>query len=330
MTFALTGATVFDGTKRHEGAALLVEEGRIAGICAPADLPAGRPTEHVDGLLTPGLVDLQVNGGGGVMFNTAPTPETIATIAKAHARLGTTALLPTLITDTPEVTICAAAALQDALRMGVPGVIGLHLEGPHLSTARKGAHDGALIRPMQPPDCSALETLARDLPSLMLTVAPESTSLEQVSRLSAAGAIVSLGHTDTDFEAVQAAAQAGATCITHLFNAMSPFTSRAPGVVGAALETGSLHAGLIADGIHVHPATIRTALRAKRGPGRVFLVSDAMALTGSPDISFELRRAQNPARRRRSAPCGWHTCGRRSRHAERRSVHGVERRADHR
>ena len=240
------------------------------------------------GILAPGFVDLLVNGGGGVMFNTAPTIETLATIAAAHARLGATTILPTLITDTPEVTLAAISAVVDALDENVPGIAGLHLEGPHLCPARKGAHAGTLIRPMTAADEDMLIAAADKLPVLKVTLAPEAVTPEQIGRLTYAGIIVSLGHSDCTVEEAEAAQVAGATCVTHLFNAMSQMTARAPGLVGVALSNGALSAGLIADGIHVHPANMRAALAAKAGPGGIFLVSDAMAPAGSDITRFEL------------------------------------------
>ncbi len=286
---ALAGATrIFDGETWHEGAALLVRGGQVEGI-VPADaVPGDFSTVRLEGgLLAPGFVDLQVNGGGGVMLNGAPTVETIETICKAHQRFGTTALLPTLITDTPEVARQAIAAGQEAAGR-VPGFLGLHLEGPHLSVARKGAHDPKLIRPMTEADLRALCEAKAGLPVLLVTLAPESVSLEKVERLAEAGVLVSLGHTDTGLAAARKAAEAGARLVTHLFNAQSQLGNREPGVVGAALDLGQLWAGLIADGFHVDPASIGIALRAKRGPGKIFLVSDAMAVTGTDLAHFTL------------------------------------------
>lgn len=286
---ALTGAEIFDGAQIRQGAALVLARGRVEAIVAQDDIPAGcRHVALTGGMIAPGLVDLQVNGGGGVLLNDAPTPETIATICAAHARSGTTALLPTLITDTPEMTHAAIAAALEAHARAIPGMAGLHLEGPHLSRARKGAHEAGLIRPMEEADCRALEEAARALPALLITVAPESVSPEQVARLSRAGAIVSLGHSDCSHDEAVTLAKHGATCVTHLFNAMSQLRGREPGLVGAALATGGLSAGLIADGFHVDPVAIRLALAAKTGPGRVFLVSDAMATIGTDLRAFTL------------------------------------------
>jgi len=286
---AYVAGAVFDGTTMHPGAALLVGGGRVAGIAAVSEIPADHDVITLGkGILAPGFVDLQVNGGGGVMLNDAPTADTLASIAAAHARLGTTALLPTLITDTPGQTRAAIEAAVSAIAAGVPGIAGLHLEGPHLSVARKGAHDAALIRAMRQDDLDLLLAAAGRLPSLLVTVAPETVTPDQIAALSGAGIVVSLGHSDADYDTCVDAAKAGATCVTHLFNAMSQMGNRQPGLVGAALDLGGLNAGLIADGIHVHAASMGAALRAKQGPGQVFLVTDAMATAGSDITGFSL------------------------------------------
>ncbi len=289
LSKAYMGAEIFDGNIRHKNAALLTKGGRVAGVVPDTEVPSGYQVIALDGgLITAGFIDLQVNGGGGEMLNNAPTIETIRTICDAHFQFGTTSLLPTLITDTKERTDAAILAVKTAAAQDIAGVIGLHLEGPHLSIARKGAHDAALIRPMQTADCRQLCALAGELPSLLLTVAPESVTPTQIADLCDAGAVVSLGHTDTDYQTARAAVASGATCVTHLFNAMSQLGNRAPGVVGAALDTEDLFAGLIADGIHVDPAVIRIAVRAKQGKGRLFLVTDAMAPLGTEMNAFTL------------------------------------------
>lgn len=283
------GADVFDGERLGPGA-LLVEGGRIAAILpAGAAAPAAGVVDLAGGTLAPGFVDLQVNGGGGVMFNDTPDVATLARIAAAHARLGTLALMPTLITDTPETTRAAVAAVAQAVAEGVPGIAGLHLEGPHLSLARKGAHDPALIRPMTADDLQFLLESVRKLPRLLVTIAPESVDTKQISSMAKAGIVISLGHTDAGHDTCCAAFAAGARVVTHLFNAMSQLGNREPGLVGAALATGGVSAGLIADGIHVHAATLRAALAAKAGPGGLFLVTDAMAPAGTGMRAFRLQ-----------------------------------------
>lgn len=286
---AISGARIFDGERWHDRSVLLISDGRVASIVPEEHVPTDvTKVDAAGSLLVPGFIDLQVNGGGGVMLNDEPTVEGLRTICRAHARFGTTALLPTLITDTPEVTAAVIAAGKKAIALGVPGFAGLHLEGPHLSLARKGAHDPSLIRPMEQLDLDLLLRCREAFPALMITIAPENVTEEQVAALANAGFIVSLGHTDVGFEIAQRYARAGARTVTHLFNAMSPLGHREPGMVGAALHMGGLHAGLIADGIHVHPAAMKVALRAKQGPGRVFVVTDAMSPIGTDLTRFTL------------------------------------------
>ena len=282
-----TGADIHDGKHLHHGKVLAQMQDGSRRILAFEQVPQGVPTERLQvGVLCPGFVDLQVNGGGGVMFNDSPDVATLRRMAKAHRSTGVAALLPTLITDTPDKTEAAIEAVAAAIAEGVPGIIGLHLEGPHLALSRKGAHDGALIRPMEAADLALILRAAVLLPNLMVTVAPENTSNAQIAAMAEAGVIVSLGHSDADYETSMAAFDAGARCVTHLFNAMSQMGNRAPGLVGAALARDGVHAGLIADGIHVHTATMRNALAAK-GEG-IFLVSDAMATAGSDIAGFTL------------------------------------------
>ena len=280
---AYSGAQIFDGSQFWQNRILLIEGSELCGFAET--VPAGFHEVHLDGgVLAPGFVDLQANGGDGVMFNDAPSLETVQIIASAHWATGTRGVLPTLISDTPERTAAAIDAVDNALAQGVLGVAGLHLEGPHLSVARKGAHAEEMIRPMTPDDETSLIEAAARIPNLMVTVAPESVSLEQIARLSAAGIVVSLGHSDCSFDEAVACLNAGAICVTHLFNAMSQMQARMPGLVGATLSSG-VAAGLIADGFHVHPATLALAIRAN---SNLFLVTDAMATLQSNIQSFEL------------------------------------------
>lgn len=285
---ALVGADIFDGKRLLKDNAVLVDGGRLQIIPA-AGLPRYCARKQLaGGTLMPGFVDLQVNGGGGVMLNDAPSRATIETMAEAHRGLGTRAFLPTLITDRAETVTAAIAAVAEAVAAGVPGVLGLHLEGPHLDPRRAGAHEPALIRPMTEGDLAELVAAAELLPNLMLTVAPEAVSFDQITVLNDAGALVSLGHSACDYDTAMRAFEAAARGVTHIFNAMSQLGSRAPGLVGAALDAGGVSAGLIADGIHVHPATVRAALAAKNGPGEVFLVTDSMACAGADITEFTL------------------------------------------
>lgn len=290
---ALTHARIFDGHAWHEDRALLIEGGKVSGISSVDAVPAA--AEQVDAkgaVIVPGFIDLQVNGGGGVMLNDEQSVEAIMQICATHAKFGTTALLPTLITDTPTITAAAIEAGRQAKAQKVPGFLGLHLEGPHLSVARKGAHDPQLIRPMQQADLDNLLALKGAFDALMTTIAPENTTEDQVRQLAEVGLTVSLGHTNTAYETAERYAAAGAKTVTHLFNAMSPLENRTPGLVGAAINLGSLHAGIIADGFHVHPASMTIALKAKRGPGKIFIVSDAMSTIGTDMTGFTLNGRQ--------------------------------------
>ncbi|WP_331372852.1 N-acetylglucosamine-6-phosphate deacetylase [Sinorhizobium chiapasense] len=289
----ITGARIFDGIDWHDGAVLVVEAGRVKAIVPASAAPTDADAVDAHGLLlVPGFIDLQVNGGGGALLNEQPTLDGIRQICTAHAKFGTTALLPTLITDTREVRTAAIEAGLEAKKAAVAGFLGLHLEGPHLSIARKGAHDPSLIRPMDDADLAEMVACARALGCLMVTVAPENATREQVRALCDAGVVVSLGHTDVGYDTACSYARAGARTVTHLFNAMSGLGHREPGVVGAALATGTLHAGLIADGFHVDPASMGIALRGKKGPGQIFLVTDAMSPIGTEMTSFHLNGRQ--------------------------------------
>ncbi|MDB6177364.1 N-acetylglucosamine-6-phosphate deacetylase [Paracoccus sp. Z330] len=280
---------IFDGSRLHHHAFAQFEDGVLARIGRWDELPAqGRSIDLRGDILSIGYVDLQVNGGAGLMFGDDVSVEALGRMAAAHRKLGVTHVLPTLITDTPRATRAAIDVAIAAIAANVPGVAGLHLEGPHLSLARKGAHDAQLIRPMGADDLRNLIMAAADLPCLMVTVAPENVTEAQVAALARAGVIVSLGHSDAGYDTCQRYFRAGARCATHLFNAMSQLNSREPGLVGAALSCGGVHAGLIADAVHVHPATIRLAWQANSEPGRLFLVSDAMAVAGTDLDRFAL------------------------------------------
>lgn len=277
---AYAGARVFDGAQFREGA-LIVEDGAVVGFGAAE----GQVVELGGGVLAPGFLDLQVNGSGGVAIDGATDRAVLETVCAVQARLGATGCLPTLITDTYDATARVVEAGIAATKAQVPGFLGLHLEGPHLDPRRKGAHDPALIRPMEARDLALILEAAAELPALMVTVAPESVTEAQIAAMAAAGVIVSLGHTDCSAGVARAAMAAGARCATHLFNAMSQMGNREAGMVGAVLGAGGF-AGLIADGVHVDPLTMRVALAAKREG--VFLVSDCMALAGTEGTEFRL------------------------------------------
>ena len=275
-----TGARIFDGAQFRDGA-LIVDEGRVVGFGAAE----GHVVSLDGGVIAPGFLDLQVNGSGGVAVDADTDLAALETICRVQAGLGATGCLPTLITDTPEATARVVEAGIAATKAQVPGFLGLHLEGPHLDVRRKGAHDAGLIRRMEARDLALIIEAAAELPALMVTVAPESVAEDQIAAMAAAGVIVSLGHSDCRAVEARAAMAAGARCATHLFNAMSQMGNREPGLVGAVLA-GDGFAGLIADGLHVDPVTLRVALAAKREG--IFLVSDCMAVAGTEATEFHL------------------------------------------
>lgn len=267
-----------------DGATFTLTGGRIAAIDAAAPA-AEREIDLAGGWIVPGFIDVQVNGGGGVLFNDAPTVEGIDAIGRGHAPFGTTGFLPTLISDVPEAIARALDATEEAIAAGVPGCVGVHIEGPIINAARKGIHDPEKFRRL---DDSLIELLTRPrLGKVLLTLAPEMVSHEDIRRLAAAGVILSVGHSDADHDTVAAAFAAGMTGVTHLYNAMSPLKHREPGVVGAALDDQSVYCGIIADGFHVHDAALRIAMRA-HPRDRFLLVTDAMSCVGANVDSFVL------------------------------------------
>ena len=267
---------------------VLVENGRIAAVVERNDARAGK-AESVDlagAHLLPGFVDCQVNGGGGALFNDDPSVETIRTIGAAHRRFGTTAFLPTLISEDFTVIARAIKAVRQAIESKVPGVAGVHIEGPFINEARRGAHDSAKIRDLDTRDMALLSSL--ETGRTLVTLAPEMISPATLRHLVREGVVLSAGHTDGTFEEVSAALKNGVRGVTHLFNAMSPLHHREPGAAGAALADPDCWCGLIVDGQHVHPAVLKIALAAKRAD-RFMLVTDAMPSVGSDRDSFMLQ-----------------------------------------
>lgn len=287
MLAALVNGRVLTEAGVVEGQAVLVENGIIAGIVASREIPAN--AQHRDlagGLLVPGFIDTQVNGGGGVLFNDAPTVETIAAIGAAHRPFGTTGFLPTLISDDLAIVDQAMRATEQAIARGVPGVLGLHIEGPFLNPKRKGIHDADKFRLIDEEALTLLSSLK--LGATLVTLAPERTTPEMIRRLTEAGVVVAAGHTNALYPTMRQALDQGLAGFTHLFNAMSPLTSREPGAVGAALESQEAWCGIIVDGRHVDPVTLKIALRT-RPLDRFMLVTDAMPTVGMADKRFKLQ-----------------------------------------
>lgn len=275
----VTSDQIFDGA-RLRGGAVCVLDGRVAEVADAA--PAGASV--LRGIMTPGFVDLQVNGGGGVLFNATPTVAGLGAIAAAHRQFGTVAILPTVITDAAEVLERATDAVLAA--QGMAGILGLHIEGPHISPARRGTHAARHVRPMEPATIAQVRRLRQAGMPVMITLAPEAATAAQIAELAALGAVVSIGHSDATAAQTRAALATGASCFTHLFNAMSPMLNRAPGVTGAAIGSRA-YAGVICDGHHVADEMIALALRARPAPDLTFVVSDAMPTVGGAE-SFEL------------------------------------------
>jgi N-acetylglucosamine-6-phosphate deacetylase len=287
MITALTNGRVLTDRGVVERRTVLIEGGRIRGIVDSTSIPSGAEKHDVaNGLLLPGFIDTQVNGGGGVLFGDTPTVDALRQIGAAHARFGTTGFLPTLISGDFSLIRAAIAAVEAAIETGVPGILGIHIEGPFLNEARKGIHDSTKFRTLDDEAFALLTSVRRG--KTMVTLAPEKTTPETIAALAKAGVIVSAGHTDATYAQIHAALGHKLTGFTHLFNAMSPLRAREPGTVGAALDDAESYCGIIVDGKHVDPATLRIALRCKRAD-RLMLVTDAMPSVGAANKRFALQ-----------------------------------------
>jgi len=280
QSLIISADRIFDGYTMHENAQLVINNGLVDAI----EPKTTQATQHIDGVLCPGFVDLQVNGGGGALLNTHHDVVGLKTMFNAHCQFGTTAMLPTLITDKIEVMVSAANAVAQAISSKQTGIIGVHFEGPHLSVAKKGAHSEKFIRTISDAEWQVLSR--QDLGQVMVTVAPENVSCDDIRRMVSLGIFVFLGHSNADFATAQAAIDAGACGFTHLYNAMSPMTSREPGMVGAALLNDDATCGLIVDGLHVDYHACQLALKTKP-KGKVVLVTDAMSLVGTDIERFD-------------------------------------------
>ena len=288
MNTVLRNGRILAGEDFRDDVAVVVEGGRIVAVLADDDASLQAADVQVDlggGWLMPGFIDVQVNGGGGALFNNQTDVDALRTMMSGHRRFGTTGMLPTLISDDAELMARAVQATRDAIAAKVPGVLGIHLEGPYIAPARKGTHDAGKFRV---PDADEVRmATALDNGVTLITLAPERVPVETIAQMVANGAIVAAGHTAATYEEIHAGLDAGISGFTHLYNAMSPLQGRDPGTVGAALEDPHSWCGVIVDGVHVHPASLRVALAAKPR-GKVFLVTDAMPMVGSDSPAFEL------------------------------------------
>jgi N-acetylglucosamine-6-phosphate deacetylase len=266
---------LFDGQEFKQDQCINIVDGKITSVSSGK---AAQADEVLDGLLVPGFIDVQVNGGGGVLFNNQPTMPSLKIISEAHQQFGTTSMLPTLITDSLVTMQFAADAMAEAISKQLPGIIGIHYEGPHLSQPRKGIHPQVHIR------CISDKELAlftrKDLGKVLITLAPENVSPDIIKDLVKQGIIVCLGHSNASSKQVEEALQAGATGFTHLYNAMSPLTSRESGMVGTALLDDNAYCGLIVDHHHVSSSSSKLAIKCKTA-NKIMLVTDAMSHVGS-------------------------------------------------
>lgn len=286
--YVFVNGRVLLGDTWASGHAVLVRGERIEEIGLDMDyMPADATVVDLQGrLLLPGFIDIQVNGGGGVLFNDAPTLESIRTMSAVHRQYGTTGFLPTLISDELAVVERAIHAVESAIAGGIPGVLGIHIEGPFLNKEYKGIHDAARFLSMDASCLSLLSSLRCG--KTVVTLAPEKSTPGLIQQLTDSGVIVCAGHTSATYEQIEAARHHGLRGFTHLFNAMSPLSSRQPGAVGAALADPDAWCGIIVDGRHVDPVVLKIALRAKRND-RFMLITDAMPCVGTDLRTFQLQ-----------------------------------------
>lgn len=283
-SFTISCARIFNGEQFLTDHCLVITDGRIEAVIPQHARPTGIPHQHLEtGTLAPGLVDLQVNGGGDVLFHNSPDADTLSTMVNAHRKLGTTSILPTLLSGDRALRDAGITAVT-ALQPREPGILGIHIEGPYFSAEKHGAHQRNAL---EAPSDADIDALCASQPLTLLTLAPEVVTTQQLRRLHEAGVILAAGHTNATLEEMNAAQAAGLRGVTHLYNAMSPLAGRSPGAVGAALTDDELWVSIIADGKHVHPASIALACKAKP-PGKLLLVSDAMATTGGVKNDFLL------------------------------------------
>jgi len=286
MNYAIEAETIFDGEQLLKEHAVVVEDGNVAQVLPGNELPGSLEVTRLgSGILAPGFIDVQVNGGGGVMLNNAPSVESVDTMTAGHRPTGTTGMMPTLISDTRENQQAGIEAVRQAQLGGNKSVLGIHVEGPFFDLEKRGTHKASMIRPPQADDIDWLCSLG-DI-KVIATLAPEHAQPGFIRQLAEAGVLVCAGHTNASYEQIKSAIAEGLSGFTHLFNAMSPLAAREPGTVGAAMDSDSAWVGIIADGHHVHPASIQIAHRMKPS-GRMLLVTDAMSTVGSEDSFFEI------------------------------------------
>ncbi|MEM6832302.1 MAG: N-acetylglucosamine-6-phosphate deacetylase [Sphingomonadales bacterium] len=281
---ALTGARVLLPQGLASDLCIVIKNGLIQAITPEPPNSVASIDVLGGGIILPGFIDVQVNGGGGALFNDAPNIESLRTILDAHRRFGTTGMMITLISDDLDKVAAAIDAVGQAIEADLPGLCGLHIEGPFIAPEKRGIHDAKKVQKLSQ-EAMRILLSGGDAPR-MVTLAPEEVSAENIKQLTDHHILVCAGHTNASFDAMAHAFSQGVTGVTHLFNAMSPLHARQPGAIAAALES-SAWCGIIVDGKHVHPAMLRMALRAKTDR-RFMLVTDAMPAVGTDVDHFML------------------------------------------
>ncbi|ENM5902652.1 N-acetylglucosamine-6-phosphate deacetylase [Vibrio mimicus] len=276
--YALTNCKIYTGNDVLVKHAVIINGDKIETVCPIESLPFDIKVVDLNGAnLSPGFIDLQLNGCGGVMFNDEITAKTIDIMHKANLKSGCTSFLPTLITSSDENMRQAIAAAREYQSQYPNQSLGLHLEGPYLNVMKKGIHSVDFIRPS---DDSMIDTICANSDVIAkVTLAPENNKPEHIEKLVQAGIVVSIGHTNATYAEARQSFESGITFATHLFNAMTPMVGREPGVVGAIYDTPDVYAGIIADGFHVDYANIRIAHKIKGE--KLVLVTDATAPAGA-------------------------------------------------
>jgi len=284
--YVLTNCDIYTGKEVIHNKSITIEGTKIVEIIEESKIKKGVKFINLKRKsVAPGFIDLQVNGGGGKLFNDSPTEQTIVEIAEAHQKFGTTNFLPTLITDSNEKIEMAIQAVSSSIKNGNKNILGIHLEGPFINSKKAGVHDKDFIRTLSEQDIFLLSSLKNG--KTLITIAPELCKSEFISKLSSSGVLIAAGHSDASYQDIQSAMKFGLSSVTHLFNAMSQFSSREPGLVGAALVEDDLYCGIIVDGFHVHFSSVKVAWNAKKR-GKMFLVTDSMPPVGAIDSKFQL------------------------------------------
>ena len=285
MKQAITGSKLFNGIDFIEHKALLIEDQYIAGIVNKDAIPTDFQVKKIEGgILSPGFIDLQVNGGGGKLFNNSPNKESLNTIISAHQYFGTTSIMPTVISDSLNILQKCTDTISNEIDNN-HSLLGIHIEGPFFNVKYRGVHQKQYINTINASYLNLFETL--DKFPVMLTLAPECISIKQLKHLKSLGFKILAGHTDANYDQLEEAVKYGLDGFTHLFNAMGQISAREPGVVGSAFDFDETSASIIVDLHHVHPSLINLSFKQKP-KGKLFFVSDSMATINHGEPSFEL------------------------------------------